>query len=59
MIFISNVQNYIPIKLCTTAGSIDLIKIAGTLRAENIKLIKTTYGTHFSNRLERSYSDFQ
>ena len=40
MIFISDVQNYIPIKLCKTAGSIHLFKITGTLKAENIKLNK-------------------
>ena len=39
MIFISDVQNYIPIKLCKTASSIHLFKIIGTLKAENIKLI--------------------
>ena len=40
MIFISDVQNYVPIKLCKTAGSIHLFKIIGTLKAENIELIK-------------------
>ena len=40
MIFISEVQNYAPIKLCKTAGSIHLFKIIGTLKAKNIKLIK-------------------
>ena len=40
MIFVSDVQNYIPIKLCKTAGSIHLFKITGTVKAENIKLIK-------------------
>ena len=40
MIFISDVQNYVPIKLCKTAGSIHLFKIIGTLKAKNIKLIK-------------------
>ena len=40
IIFISDVQNYIPIKLCKTAGSIHLFKITGTLKAENIKLNK-------------------
>ena len=29
MIFISDVQNYVPIKLCKTAGSIHLFKIVG------------------------------
>ena len=38
MIFISDVQNYVPIKLCKTAGIIHLFKIIGTLKAENIKL---------------------
>ena len=40
MVLISNVQNYIPIKLCKTAGSIHLFKITGTLKAENIKVNK-------------------
>ena len=40
MIFISDVQNYVPIKLCTTAGSIHLFRIIGILKAKNIKLIK-------------------
>ena len=37
MIFISDVQYYIPIKLCKTAGSIHLFKITGMLKHENIK----------------------
>ena len=40
MVFISDVQNYIPIKLCKAAGSIHLFKITGMLKAENIKLNK-------------------
>ena len=40
MVFISDVQNYVPIKLCKTAGSIHLFKIIGTLKAEDIKLNK-------------------
>ena len=40
MIFISDVQNYIPTKLFKTAGSIHLFKITGMLKAENIKLNK-------------------
>ena len=38
MLFISDVQNYIPVKLYKTAGSIHLFKISGMLKAENIKL---------------------
>ena len=41
MLFISDVQNYVPIKLCKTAGSIHLFKIKGTLKSENIKLNKS------------------
>ena len=37
MIFISDVQYYIPVKLCITAGSIHLLMISGTLQPENIK----------------------
>ena len=40
IIFISDVQNYVPIKLFKTAGSIHLLKITGTLKLENIKLKK-------------------
>ena len=40
MLFISDVQNYVPIKLCKTAGSIHLFKIKGTLKTRNIKLNK-------------------
>ena len=40
MLFISDVQNYVPIKLCKTAGSIHLFKIKDTLKPKNIKLNK-------------------
>ena len=40
MMFISDMQNYVPIKLCKIAGSIHLFKIRGTLKPENIKLNK-------------------
>ena len=40
MIFISDVQYYVPITLCKTASSIPLLKITGTLKPENIKLNK-------------------
>ena len=36
MVLVSDVQNYIPIKLCKTAGSIHSFKITGMLKAENI-----------------------
>ena len=40
MLFISSIQNYVPIKLCKTAGSIHLFKIKGTLNTKNRKLNK-------------------
>ena len=39
-LFILDVQNYKPIKLCIAAGSIHLFKVKGMLKAENIKLNK-------------------
>ena len=40
MLFISDIQNYVPIKLCKTASSIHLFKIKGALKSGNIKLNK-------------------
>ena len=40
IIFITDVQTYVPIKLGKTADSIHLLKIIGTLKTENIKLNK-------------------
>ena len=40
MMFISDMQNYVPIKLWKTAGSIHLFKIKGILKSKNIKLNK-------------------
>ena len=39
-LFISDVQHYIPIKLCKTSGSPHLFKITGTLTSEDIRLNK-------------------
>ena len=36
--FISDVQHYIPIKLCKTSGSPHLFKIKGTLNSDDIRL---------------------
>ena len=40
MLFISDIQNSIPIKLYKAAGSIHLLKIIGMLKADSIKLNK-------------------
>ena len=36
MLFISDVQYYVPIKLCRTAGSIHLFKITGILMPDKV-----------------------
>ena len=38
MLFISDTQYYVPIKLCRMAGSIHLFKIIGMITPENVKL---------------------
>ena len=38
IIVILDVQYYVPIKLCKTAGSINLFKITGTIKSENVTL---------------------
>ena len=40
MLFISDIQYYLPIKLCKTAGSIHLFRITGLLTPEKVKLKK-------------------
>ena len=40
VLFISDVQHYIPIKLCKTSGSLHQFKITGTLTSEDIRLNK-------------------
>ena len=40
MLFISNIQNYVPMKLCKTAGSIHFFKIKGALKSGDVKLTR-------------------
>ena len=40
ILFISNMQSYVPINLCKTAGYLHLFKIRGRLTPENIKFKK-------------------
>ena len=40
MLFIPDIQYYIPVKLCKTAGSIHLFKITGKIMMEKVKLNK-------------------
>ena len=43
MLFISDIQYYVPIKLCKTAGSIHLCKITGMLMTRQGKAKQTLY----------------
>ena len=52
MLFISDVQNYVPIKLCKSAGSIHLFKIKGTLKSRDVKLKQKLPMGHTRDRLE-------
>ena len=38
MLFISDAQYYVPVKLCSTAGNIHLFKITGKLIPEHVTL---------------------
>ena len=40
MLFISDIQYYVPIRLCKTAGSIHLFKITGILTPDKVKINK-------------------
>ena len=40
MLFISDIQNYVPVKLCKTTGNINLFKITGKLMTDKVKLNK-------------------
>ena len=40
MLFISDVQYYVPVNLCKTAGSIHLFKITGKIMMDKVKLNK-------------------
>ena len=59
MLFISDAQYYVPVKLCRTAGSkIHLFKITGKITPKHIKLKKNIL-LHHTNRLERGQYYFK
>ena len=58
MLFISDVQHYVPTKLYTTTGIIPLFKITGTLKPENVELKQTLHWGYNRNRLEGDQCDF-
>ena len=52
VLFISDVQNYIPIKLCKRSGSIHLFKIKGTLKPRRYKTEQKLLIGHIRNKVE-------
>ena len=54
MVFISDIQYHVPIKLCKTAGSIHLFTITGNADVRPGKTKQTLYLGYFRSRLERS-----
>ena len=52
VLFISDVQNYILIKLCKTSGSLHLFKIKGMLKARRYKAEQKLFMGHIRDKLE-------
>ena len=57
MLFVSDVQNYIPIKLCKTSGSLHLFKIKGTLKSKDIKLNRNYLWEINWNKITITFND--
>ena len=53
MIFISDVQNYVPIKLCKTAGSIHFIQNYRYVESQKYKIKQKLLMGYIGDRLER------
>ena len=52
--FISDIQYYVPVKLCRTASSIHLFKIAGRLTIDKVRLNKHYVMGHSGDKLEQN-----
>ena len=59
VLFISDVQHYIPVKLTKTSGSPHLFKLTGTLNSEDIKLNKKLLMGHIRNKLDQNQTHIQ
>ena len=58
MLFLSDIKQYIPVKLCKSAGSIHLFQIYGQLNSDDSPRKELSMG-HDKNKLERSLCDFE
>ena len=59
MLFFSDIKQYVPVKLCKTAGSIHLFQIYGQLDPKPNNSRKELSMGHDKDRLERSLCDFE
>ena len=57
MLLFSDIKQYIPVKLCKTAGSIHLFQIYGQLTPDQIIIRKKVFVGYSRDRLERSLCD--
>ena len=59
VLFISDIQHYIPVKLTKTSGSPHLFKLTGTLNSEDIKLNRNLLMGHIRNKLDQNPTHIQ
>ena len=52
MLFIADIQYYIPVKLCKTAGSIHLFRITGKITMDKVKIEQILHMGYLRDRLE-------
>ena len=59
MIFLSNIQFYVPINLCKTSGSIHLFKLIESINRENVTLHRNSIWDINGNRLAICYGNIK
>ena len=59
MLFFSDIKQYIPVKLCKSAGSIHLFQLYGQLNSDQDIPRKELSMGHDKNKLERSLCEFE
>ena len=59
MLFISDINSFVLLKLCKVVGSIHLFNLIGKLKTENVNFKKTQIAGCLGDRLERSHCDIE
>ena len=59
ILFFSDIKKYVPVKLCKTAGSINLFKFFGQPTPDQITLERKIIMGCSESRLKRSLYDFE